>query len=325
LFAALFVILFSYKDCISKQVLIMKAFSTNSTKQVFFRRKALAFVDIWRLYVYRILTLNFCCMSCLSPIFRKPCFFLAMNKNQYDYDVTIWSPQGRLHQVEYAMEAVKLGSACVGLKSKTHALVCAVKRSPSELSSYQRKIFKIDDHVGIAISGLTADARSLAKYMRNECLNHRFVYESPLPVNRLVTQVADKSQVHTQRYGRRPYGVGLLVVGCDQNGTHLYETCPSGNFYAWKTQAIGARAQSAKTYLEKNYTHFENATAEELIKHGLLALREAISHKEGDKEPEPLGVKNCSVGIVGLEGTYRVFTILDDAKLEPFIQEINTA
>jgi hypothetical protein len=116
-----------------------------------------------------------------------------MNKNQYDYDVTIWSPQGRLHQVEYAMEAVKLGSACVGLKSKTHAVVCAVKRSPSELSSYQRKIFKIDDHVGIAISGLTADARSLSKYMRNECLNHRFVYDSPLPINRLVAQVADST------------------------------------------------------------------------------------------------------------------------------------
>lgn len=123
-----------------------------------------------------------------------------MNKNQYDYDVTIWSPQGRLHQVEYAMEAVKIGSACVGLKSKTHALVCAVKRSPSELSSFQRKIFKIDDHVGIAIAGLTADARSLSKYMRNECLNHRFIYDSPLPLNRLVTQVADSTSVSLLLY-----------------------------------------------------------------------------------------------------------------------------
>lgn len=116
---------------------------------------------------------------------------MSLNRNQYDGDITIWSPQGRLFQVEYAMEAVKQGSTCVGLKSKTHAVICAVKRSSSELSSYQRKVFKIDDHMGIAISGLTADARSLSRYMRNECMNHRYVYETPMSVSRLVTQVAD--------------------------------------------------------------------------------------------------------------------------------------
>lgn len=76
-----------------------------------------------------------------------------MFRNQYDTDVTTWSPQGRLHQVDYAMEAVKQGSACVGLKSDTHVVLAALKRAPSELSSYQRKAFKIDDHMGIAISG----------------------------------------------------------------------------------------------------------------------------------------------------------------------------
>ena len=108
---------------------------------------------------------------------------------QYDTDVVTWSPQGRIFQVEYAMEAVKQGSVAVGLKNSSFAVIATLKRAPSELSSYQRKIFKIDDHLGIAISGLTADGRILCRYMRNECLNHRYVYESAMPVGRLVRQV----------------------------------------------------------------------------------------------------------------------------------------
>lgn len=75
--------------------------------------------------------------------------------------MTVWSPQGRLHQVEYAMEAVKLGSATVGLKNKTHAVLIALKRASSELSAHQKKIIPIDDHIGISTAGLTADARML--------------------------------------------------------------------------------------------------------------------------------------------------------------------
>ncbi|KOB64189.1 Proteasome subunit alpha type, partial [Operophtera brumata] len=82
-------------------------------------------------------------------------------RNQYDSDVTVWSPQGRLHQVEYAMEAVKLGSATVGLKNKQYAVLLALKRAVSELSAYQKKVIPIDEHIGISISGLTADARML--------------------------------------------------------------------------------------------------------------------------------------------------------------------
>jgi 20S proteasome subunit alpha 6 len=122
--------------------------------------------------------------------FFIPYPYLKM-RSQYDSDITTWSPQGRIFQIEYAMEAVKQGSAAIGLKSKTHAVVACVKRSSSELASYQKKIFKIDDHMGIGIAGLTADARVLSRYMQNECLNHKFVYESPMNVGRLVKQVAD--------------------------------------------------------------------------------------------------------------------------------------
>jgi 20S proteasome subunit alpha 6 len=240
-----------------------------------------------------------------------------MFRSQYDGDISTWSPQGRIHQIEYAMEAVKQGSACVGLKSKKFSVIAALKRSSSELGSYQKKIFRIDDHVGIAIAGLTADARVLSKYMRTECLNYKFVYEAPLQVGRLVSAVADKSQVHTQRYGRRPYGVGLLVIGYDQTGPHLYETSPSGNFYDYKAMAIGARSQSAKTYMEKHFQSFENLSSDELIKHALLALRETIQSSS-----DGLTAKNCSVGIVGEN---HKLEILEGDKLNVYLAALDDA
>lgn len=136
-------------------------------------------------------------------------------RNSYDSDNTVFSPQGRLHQVEYALEAVRQGSAAVGLRSKTHAILLTLKRSTGELASYQQKAFKIDDHLGIAIAGLTSDARVLSNYMRNQAMSSRLLYGRPIPVGRIVSQIAEKAQLATQQYGRRPYGVGFLVIGQD--------------------------------------------------------------------------------------------------------------
>eukprot|EP01112_Ceratiomyxa_fruticulosa_P010827 TRINITY_DN2877_c0_g1_i1.p1 TRINITY_DN2877_c0_g1~~TRINITY_DN2877_c0_g1_i1.p1 ORF type:complete len:256 (+),score=46.58 TRINITY_DN2877_c0_g1_i1:1277-2044(+) len=244
-----------------------------------------------------------------------------MFRNQYDSDITTWSPAGRIHQIEYAMEAVKQGSAAIGLKSKTHAVLVTLKKTTFELGSYQNKLFRIDDHIGIAISGITADARVLCKYMRNETLNHKFVFESPMQTERLVLQVADKSQVHTQRYGRRPYGVGLLVIGYDQTGPHLFENCPSGNYYDFKANAIGSRSQSAKTYLEKHFNEFENLSLDELIRHGLLALREtAQSGVASEKEEQGLTTKNVSIAIVGKD---KKFEIIEEEALLPYLQALD--
>mmetsp|Transcript_7513 Transcript_7513/g.22767 ORF Transcript_7513/g.22767 Transcript_7513/m.22767 type:complete len:279 (-) Transcript_7513:187-1023(-) len=235
-----------------------------------------------------------------------------MFRNQYDTDVTTWSPQGRLFQVEYAMEAVKQGSCAVGLKSDTHVVLATLKRSESELSSFQRKVFKVDDHMGIAISGLTADGRVLCKYMRNECLNHRYIYESAMPVGRLVRQVADKHQVSTQRSWKRPFGVGLLVAGYDSAGARLFNTCPSGNSFEYKAMAIGARAQAAKTYLERQYETFPAATLDELIRHGLKAISACLQDAE-------LSSSNCSIAIVGKDTT---FAVLEEEALQPFIDAV---
>ncbi len=215
------------------------------------------------------------------------------------------------------MEAVKQGSACVGAKSKTHACIAGLMRTPHEMSSSQPKVFKIDAHMGIAIAGLTADARFLTKFMRTECLNYRFVYNGPMDTQRLVQQIADKSQHHTQRYGKRPYGVGLLVAGYDQTGPHIFETCPSGNFYDYYAQAIGARSQAAKTYLEKKYKSFPDATEAELIKHVVTALRETVGKGKDDDKLTP---ESCAVGIVGKD---RVFRLLTPAEVRVYLEDID--
>jgi len=238
-----------------------------------------------------------------------------MHRNQYDTDCITWSPQGRIHQIEYACEAVKQGSACVGLRSKTHAVLATLKRSSSELASYQQKIFKIDDHCGIAIAGLTADGRVLSRYMRQECMNHSFVFDQPLPVGRLVTKVADKSQIGTQRSGKRPYGVGLLVVGYDETGPHLYNTEPSGVFNEYVAMSIGSRSQAARTYLERTFESYADATEDDLINHALLALKESAPDHH-------INSRNISLGIVCEN---QPFKALDDEKVQPYIDRLQAA
>jgi len=214
------------------------------------------------------------------------------------------------------MESVKQGSACVGLRSGTICVIGALKRAASELSSHQKKIFEIDSHLACGIAGLTADARSLAKYMRSECLSHKYVYGTPLPPHKLMSDLADKHQRTTQTYVRRPFGVGLLVASVDQKGVpHLYQTCPSGNLYEFVASAIGARSQSARTYLEKHYESFQNAHKEELIVHALQALSGCVS---GDDE---LTIDN---GVVAIVGKDQPLTLIEGEELRAYLDRLES-
>eukprot|EP00204_Picochlorum_oklahomense_P003946 CAMPEP_0118804866 /NCGR_PEP_ID=MMETSP1161-20130426/24873_1 /TAXON_ID=249345 /ORGANISM="Picochlorum oklahomensis, Strain CCMP2329" /LENGTH=225 /DNA_ID=CAMNT_0006733699 /DNA_START=138 /DNA_END=812 /DNA_ORIENTATION=+ len=223
-----------------------------------------------------------------------------MNRNHYDTDVTTWSPDGKLHQVNYAEQSVRQGSCSLGIRSDTHAVLAAVRRSTNALASSQKKIFKIDDHLGIAISGLTADARVLATYMRTECLNHKYLYNAPIVSGRLVSDIADKHQAKTQASWKRPYGVGLLVVGVDKDGPHLYQTSPAGFLYELQAMAIGERDQAAKTYLEGQLTSFPSANRSELIMHALKALKSAAH------DDTPLSAENTALAVVGVDESFTV-------------------
>ncbi|KXJ93191.1 putative proteasome subunit alpha type-1 [Microdochium bolleyi] len=243
-----------------------------------------------------------------------------MFRNNYDNDSVTFSPQGRIFQVEYAGEAVKQGSVVVGLTSKTHAVLVAIKRNAEELSSYQKKLFAIDEHVGLAIAGLTSDARVLSNFMKQQCLSQRLTYDRDMPVETLVSMIGDKAQLNTQHYGKRPYGVGLLVAGIDETGPHLFEFQPSGMTQEMLACAIGARSQMARTYLEKNLDKFADCGREALIQHGLRALKETLVQ---DRE---LTIENTSVGVVGIKEPGKksldYFTVYDGNDVKDWINSV---
>ena len=194
-------------------------------------------------------------------------------------------------------------------------MLVSLKKSPHDLASHQEKVFDIDDHMGIAIAGLTADARYLCKFMRQECLNYWYAHDSQHPTERLINKIAKKSQIKTSHPAKRPFGVGLLVGSVDETGTHLFETCPSGNYYEYVAMAIGARSQSAKTYLEKNFESFGPLGWDDLVKHGLKALRASAQETE-------LSEHNVSVGVVGRDFKFR---LLNEAELRGQLAEISEA
>jgi 20S proteasome subunit alpha 6 len=139
--------------------------------------------------------------------------------------------------------------------------------------------------------------------MRNQALQSKLLYARPLPINRLAQNLSLKAQRKTQISGARPYGVGLLIIGTDATGPHLWEFLPSGSILEYRATSIGARSQSARTYLEREFESFAKCTKEELVIHGLKALRECLPQ---DKE---LNMQNTTVGVVG---TGDKFVVSDD-------------
>ena len=194
-------------------------------------------------------------------------------------------------------------------------VLASLKKSPHDLASHQEKVFDIDNHMGIAIAGLTADARYLCKFMRNECLNYWYTHGSHHPSERLVGKIAKKSQIKTSHPAKRPFGVGLLVGSIDETGTHLFETCPSGNYYEYLAMAIGARSQSSKTYLEKNYETFANLGWQELVRHAVKALKASAQETE-------LTEHNVSIGFVGKDQKFRLLTA---EELRSYVAEVSDA
>ena len=177
-------------------------------------------------------------------------------------------------------------------------VLIGLKKSPHDLAVHQEKVFEIDTHMGIVISGMTADARFLTKFMRNACLNYSYVYGSKHPCERLITQIQRKAQTKTFHPYKRPFGVGLLIGSVDAAGTHLFETCPSGNYFEYVAYAIGDKCQSAKTYFERNFEGFAGMDANALIAQGVKAMRGSAAETE-------LTEHNISIGVLGRDEPFR--------------------
>jgi len=197
----------------------------------------------------------------------------------YDRAITVFSPDGRLFQVEYAREAVKRGTTSVGIKASDGVVLLVDKRIASRLLEPQstEKIFQIDDHIGAVTSGLVADARALVDRARVDAQINRVVYNEPIGVEVLAKKICDHKQTFTQYGGVRPYGTALLIGGVDDEGPHLFETDPSGALLMVKATGIGSGRNVVMEVLEEKYD--ENANIEKTIDLGLEALYKATEGK----------------------------------------------
>jgi len=159
--------------------------------------------------------------------------------------------------------------------------------------------------------------------MKQQCLSSKLTYARPIPIGRIIASIADRAQNNTQYYGKRPYGVGLMVAGVDDAGPHLHEFMPSGMTQEMLACAIGARSQMARTYLERHLAEFEDASRDDLIKHGLMALKESLNQ---DKE---LTFENTTIGVVGVgsgKGASRIegFKLYDGQETTAYLEKLET-
>lgn len=191
--------------------------------------------------------------------------------------ITQFSPEGRLFQVEYAIEAVRRGTTAIVCINE-NSVVFAVEKKSSELqdqSMGSEKIFKIDDHIGVAIAGLTADARVLIDRARIQAQVNILNYDEKISVKDCTLNICEYKQVFTQNAGVRPFGVSFLIAGIDEDGkTSLYLTDPSGALWKYFAFAIGSDATEVRAYLEEHYN--EGMSDEELKLLPLKALKESM-------------------------------------------------
>jgi proteasome alpha subunit len=188
----------------------------------------------------------------------------------YDRAITVFSPDGRLFQVEYASETVKRGATVLGIACPEGVILAAEERTTSKLQdpSFMWKIFQIDEHVGAAVAGLSCDAHILVDQARIYAQTNRLLYDEPIDVEILTRRIGEIKQLYTQHAGVRPFGISMLFGGIDRKGSRLFWTDPSGAFLAYKAWAIGAGGDAANEILEAEYR--DNLTLDEAI---LLALK----------------------------------------------------
>ncbi|KAG0250080.1 proteasome component pup2 [Mortierella polycephala] len=223
---------------------------------------------------------------------------MFMTRSEYDRGVNTFSPEGRLFQVEYAIEAIKLGSTAVGIKTSEGLILGVEKRVTSSLLEPDsiEKIFEIDGHIGCAMSGLTADSRTIVDYARVEAQNHAFTYNESIKIES-VTQAS------------RPFGVSLLVAGIDETGPQLFHTDPSGTFVSYSAKAIGSGAEGAETELQEEYhTSMALVEAETLV---LKVLKQVMEEK--------LNSTNVQLASVTKEAG---FSIYSDEKLQLVVDRL---
>eukprot|EP00978_Attheya_sp_CCMP212_P008679 scaffold20416_cov51-Attheya_sp.AAC.3 len=232
----------------------------------------------------------------------------------YDRAITVFSPDGHLFQVEYAMEAVRRGSTAVGVRGGKCVVLAVERRALAKLQDPRtiRKIVPVDESSVLAFAGLTADARVLINKTRSEAQSYRLTCEDAPSVEYLARYMARTQQKYTQRGGVRPFGIATLVAGFSSDSGEpkpvLYQTDPAGTHSSWKAQVIGGRnAKSLREFLEKNYEEeMDEATC---VRLSVQALLEVVDS----------GAKNMEVCIVR-EGD--VMHMMEEAEVDVVVKGI---
>ncbi|KAI9301852.1 nucleophile aminohydrolase [Cunninghamella echinulata] len=210
---------------------------------------------------------------------------MFLTRSEYDRGVNTFSPEGRLFQVEYAIEAIKLGTTAIGIQTSEGVILAVEKRVTSTLlePSSIEKVMEIDFNLGCAVSGMTADARTMIEHARVSAQNHRFTYNEQLKVESVTQSVCDLAL----RFGEgaegeesimsRPFGVALLIAGVDEKGPQLFHADPSGTFMKFQAKAIGSGSEGAQTELQKEY--HKSITLEEAETLALTVLKSVMEEK----------------------------------------------
>ncbi|MEM4474970.1 MAG: archaeal proteasome endopeptidase complex subunit alpha [Fervidicoccaceae archaeon] len=208
----------------------------------------------------------------------------------YDRALTIFSPDGKLYQVEYAFQAVRQGWSTLGIKVAEGVVLAAEKALFKELVEVREleKVMPLDSHIGITFAGFGSDGRVLIDYARVLAVRHRLLYGEPIPVEFLTKSISDIKQAYTQHGGVRPFGVSLLIAGVDATGPHLFKTDPAGQYFSYKATAIGRGEQKIEEIIEKKYR--EDLPLEEAVLLAVEAWRSSSS--------EELKPRNIDIGVV---------------------------
>jgi len=197
----------------------------------------------------------------------------------YDRAITVFSPDGRLFQVEYALETVNKGATIVGIACAEGVVLGAEEKIESKLqdTEYSWKIFEVDSHVGAAVVGLGSDARILIDQARVSAQGNRLTYDEPIDIEMITKRICDIKQLYTQHAGVRPFGVSIIFGGTDKTGSRVFSTDPSGSYRAYKAVAVGIGKETVENILKEEYK--ENMSLEETTKLCIKCLVKSLEAK----------------------------------------------
>lgn len=206
--------------------------------------------------------------------------------NRYDSRTTIFSPDGRLYQVEYAMTAIGHAGSCIGVLAPGEGVVLAAEKKVTskllEPGASREKMFEIDQHVACTVAGITSDANILVEDARLAAQRHKFSYQEPIPLEQLVESICDRKQAFTQYGGQRPFGVSFLFAGWDDHGFQLFKSDPSGNYGGWKAAAIGANNQAAASILKQEWK--DSFKLDDAVQLAIKVLTKTMDNNSLDSE-----------------------------------------